>query len=169
METCPRCNELYDGYPALSRLDNRTAICPACGTDEAMQDYMGVPLKQFPLDVAPEVNEVPEQPKEAPVTSSDINIQRLTDAGFTDHDLGVIARAFMVTNEALKEALSDESRALADKFGIDSSETMKAMELSQQIADKVSKYIDSGRERIEVSEQFKAWFQATVEEEDEDE
>lgn len=42
--TCPKCGHTYQGYPALSRVDNRTEICPDCGIREAlenacMQDY----------------------------------------------------------------------------------------------------------------------------------
>lgn len=44
MNTCPRCGESYDGYPALSRTDNTTSICSDCGTAEAMEDYMGMAL-----------------------------------------------------------------------------------------------------------------------------
>jgi len=34
-------NETPGAYiGALSRLDNKTEICSACGTDEAMEDYM---------------------------------------------------------------------------------------------------------------------------------
>lgn len=36
---CPRCLEIYAGYPALSRRDNRTDICSDCGTKEALMDY----------------------------------------------------------------------------------------------------------------------------------
>ena len=47
-KTCPRCrdnwipsNERPGEYPgALSRTDNKTEICSACGTAEAMQDYL---------------------------------------------------------------------------------------------------------------------------------
>lgn len=40
--TCPRCNtRTTRGTEALSRTDNRTKICSACGTDEAMQDWLG--------------------------------------------------------------------------------------------------------------------------------
>ncbi len=35
---CPRCEAPYAGFPALSRRDNRTDICPGCGTEEAMID-----------------------------------------------------------------------------------------------------------------------------------
>lgn len=34
---CPRCNQKYAGYPALSRLDNKTEICPDCGVREAIE------------------------------------------------------------------------------------------------------------------------------------
>ena len=37
--TCPRCMNRYTDYPATSRRDNKTEICSACGTEEAMVDY----------------------------------------------------------------------------------------------------------------------------------
>lgn len=37
---CARCGSEYSGYPALSRLDNKTEICPDCGELEAMEQYM---------------------------------------------------------------------------------------------------------------------------------
>ena len=37
---CPTCKDWYKDYPALSRRDNKTEICPQCGTDEAMEDYI---------------------------------------------------------------------------------------------------------------------------------
>ena len=36
---CPRCKREFNEYPALSRRDNKTEICPACGQKEAMDDY----------------------------------------------------------------------------------------------------------------------------------
>lgn len=36
-ETCPLCGKTYSGYPALSRVDNKTDICSDCGTREAMR------------------------------------------------------------------------------------------------------------------------------------
>ncbi len=36
--TCPRCDAPYVGWPAVSRRDNTTDICPGCGTEEAMID-----------------------------------------------------------------------------------------------------------------------------------
>lgn len=35
---CPKCGRSYQGYPAVSRRDNRTEICPDCGIREAMGD-----------------------------------------------------------------------------------------------------------------------------------
>lgn len=39
--TCPRCGGKYTGRPALSRTDNTTAICGACGNSEAIHDLHG--------------------------------------------------------------------------------------------------------------------------------
>lgn len=33
---CPSCNKEYDDTPAISRKDNKTEICPTCGTKEAL-------------------------------------------------------------------------------------------------------------------------------------
>ncbi|MBQ3268355.1 MAG: hypothetical protein IJH09_00380 [Clostridia bacterium] len=33
---CPLCGKTYHGYPALSRTDNRTPICPDCGVRQAL-------------------------------------------------------------------------------------------------------------------------------------
>lgn len=34
---CPRCDNMTIIYPALSRIDNTTHICAACGLDEAIE------------------------------------------------------------------------------------------------------------------------------------
>ena len=36
--TCPKCGRTYQDYPALSRVDNKTEICPECGVREALED-----------------------------------------------------------------------------------------------------------------------------------
>ena len=36
---CPICGREYTDYPALSRRDNATEICPDCGVDEALDDF----------------------------------------------------------------------------------------------------------------------------------
>lgn len=37
---CPKCNMKYDGYPAISRIDNKTEICQTCGLKEALNDFL---------------------------------------------------------------------------------------------------------------------------------
>lgn len=34
---CPLCGKAYSEPPALSRTDNLTAICPDCGTRQALE------------------------------------------------------------------------------------------------------------------------------------
>ena len=34
---CPRCGKEYDDYPAVSRVDDETEICPECGFREAIE------------------------------------------------------------------------------------------------------------------------------------
>lgn len=36
-KVCPKCGESYKGHPAMSRIDGETAICPKCGTREALE------------------------------------------------------------------------------------------------------------------------------------
>lgn len=36
MRICPKCGKKYEDHPAISRTDNRTEICPECGTREAL-------------------------------------------------------------------------------------------------------------------------------------
>lgn len=42
---CPRCGKVYRGRPALSRIDNKTYICPDCGTREALES-IGIDEKE---------------------------------------------------------------------------------------------------------------------------
>lgn len=37
---CPLCGDVLPEVPALSRADNKTAICSRCGDKEAMEDYL---------------------------------------------------------------------------------------------------------------------------------
>lgn len=37
LKRCPRCGRTYHGASALSRKDNKTSICPDCGTREALE------------------------------------------------------------------------------------------------------------------------------------
>jgi ribosomal protein S27AE len=61
---CPRCqaslipnNEFAGKYPgALSRVDNKTEICSACGADEAMTQWMDgylAPIENWPVSLSP--------------------------------------------------------------------------------------------------------------------
>lgn len=36
---CPCCHKEYEGYPSISRYDNKTKICDKCGLLEALWDY----------------------------------------------------------------------------------------------------------------------------------
>lgn len=36
---CPRCKKMYNAYHSLSRVDNKTKICPECGNDEASIEF----------------------------------------------------------------------------------------------------------------------------------
>lgn len=38
--TCPKCGKAYTGYPALSRIDNKTEICTKCGQNEALEIFL---------------------------------------------------------------------------------------------------------------------------------
>jgi len=54
-KVCPRCNEPYRGYPALSRRDNKTDICSDCGTAEAMNDFASISnlgVEQYAIEKA---------------------------------------------------------------------------------------------------------------------
>ena len=39
---CPKCGKYYIGYPALSRKDNKTNICPKCGVAEAIDIFLSI-------------------------------------------------------------------------------------------------------------------------------
>lgn len=36
---CPKCNKKIEGYPAISREDNKTEICSTCGQIEALEAF----------------------------------------------------------------------------------------------------------------------------------
>ncbi len=43
---CPICGQHYIGYPALSRTDNETLICPDCGVRQALASIGVKPEEQ---------------------------------------------------------------------------------------------------------------------------
>lgn len=46
--TCPRCRKAYNTYPAISRKDNKTKICPQCGNEEVLIDFLFIHDKDIP-------------------------------------------------------------------------------------------------------------------------
>lgn len=46
IKICPRCGKAYHGSSALSRADNKTLICPDCGTREALESIGVKPSEQ---------------------------------------------------------------------------------------------------------------------------
>lgn len=42
---CVNCGKAYSGRPALSRKDNKSLICPKCGTRKAL-DSIGITEEQ---------------------------------------------------------------------------------------------------------------------------
>lgn len=36
---CPSCEKKYSSRSAVSRIDNRTSICPSCGVREALEGF----------------------------------------------------------------------------------------------------------------------------------
>lgn len=46
MKKCPKCGNTYNERPALSRRDNKTEICPDCGMQEAIEDFMNANKKE---------------------------------------------------------------------------------------------------------------------------
>lgn len=64
---CPICSKIYTDYPALSREDNKTEICPECGQQQA-------------LNAIPPKTECKFNFKETPYTSEDcISLMKITD------------------------------------------------------------------------------------------
>lgn len=46
VRVCPICKNKYNDYPAISRTDNRTEICPKCGQLEAMAAFIAFRNKE---------------------------------------------------------------------------------------------------------------------------
>ena len=52
MRVCPKCKKKYTDHPAISRKDNKTEICPECGTAEALEAYEKSTKKSDDVDDA---------------------------------------------------------------------------------------------------------------------
>lgn len=46
IQRCPKCGKEFTEYPALSREDNETEICPECGIAEAISAFVGLNLNK---------------------------------------------------------------------------------------------------------------------------
>ena len=83
---CPRCGKPFSGYPAISRYDNETEICPDCGVEEAMVNYTGGTL-EAPDKYKDEARKYNEENKvEESVSSDEINEEVTIDTP-TQEDL----------------------------------------------------------------------------------
>lgn len=47
VKVCPRCGCEYIEYPAISRLDNKSEICPTCGQAEALEQSATGQIKDW--------------------------------------------------------------------------------------------------------------------------
>lgn len=45
IRTCPLCGKVYSGVPAVSRTDDKTPICPDCGTRQALES-LGISVEE---------------------------------------------------------------------------------------------------------------------------
>ena len=48
---CPKCKSVSVEFPATSRRDNKTQICPECGVKEAFEDYVRAERKEREKEV----------------------------------------------------------------------------------------------------------------------
>ena len=46
MKKCPKCGKTYEEHSAISRRDNKTEICPECGVQEAIEDFLNAKKKE---------------------------------------------------------------------------------------------------------------------------
>ena len=46
IRTCPKCKKEYTEYPAISRYDGKTEICPRCGNLEGLE-VVGLPQDEI--------------------------------------------------------------------------------------------------------------------------
>jgi hypothetical protein len=53
LDICPRCHKYIEGYPAMSRTDNRTDVCSKCGVNEGLQAMVGAltPQAEWPVSM----------------------------------------------------------------------------------------------------------------------
>ena len=135
---CPRCGKLYSGPSALSRSDNTTEICPACGMAEALKAMDAVKADAArdqgdPVDDSLEANSwylkienlvksngpdmVPEVGKLYCEAVKDFTLKMnraATDPAMLRGDLIFFYDALCIMKQATERQLNDSDRGLLD-------------------------------------------------------
>lgn len=139
-KTCPRCGKKYTQFPALSRRDNKTYICPDCGVAEAMEDYLNSrkktesATKSKYADVENAIKEAYANIADVKVTDNSITITAIKAT--KDNDGYICATSDFLNNveEIFKEKLnknietSDEGESAEDGKSFTISYEEKAIE-----------------------------------------
>ena len=55
---CSRCGKYFIGEPAISRKDNQSEVCDACGLEEAMEDFGHRVMLEFCRNLQDKANEL---------------------------------------------------------------------------------------------------------------
>lgn len=154
---CPRCGRRYNDYPAISRYDNKTEICPDCGVEEAMINFTGGHLSDphvYNEETMEEINESAELT--AKVTyhnedgTRDFTAGKLSDGRYfligqqeqivvSDKDLPSLAKKDMDDNGYDEEADKEFIEALENGTTLD-----KKSDLAKIIIKASRKYLDDG-------------------------
>jgi len=71
---CPSCKKMVYQFPAISRKDNKTKICPACGAAEALNDLFTELYKKKKVAISEDdLNELKEEDRRDAVYGEDWN------------------------------------------------------------------------------------------------
>ena len=71
---CPRCKKMVYQFPATSRKDNKTKICPACGAAEALNALFSDLYKKKKVAISEDdLNELKEEDRRDAVYGEDWN------------------------------------------------------------------------------------------------
>jgi predicted RNA-binding Zn-ribbon protein involved in translation (DUF1610 family) len=108
---CPRCGKTYTDFPAISRYDNETYICPDCGVEEAMINYTHGKLTDPHVYMKEEVNI--ESPTAEDIENDDKNIDNAKRKEIEDK-IGELKQALDdgSISEDEREAMEDEIKEL---------------------------------------------------------
>jgi len=71
---CPSCKKMVYQFPAISRKDNKTKICPACGAAEALNALFSDLYKKKKVAISEDdLNELKEEDRRDAVYGEDWN------------------------------------------------------------------------------------------------